>query len=380
MIIFVVFISAIFLRGLGNNVRNEPSSNRFLNDLNTTSAKQTFYSEYKSNFRHHKLGSDFKTAANTENRSITRTNIVITSSIDQKKALHEFDSMSVKLPQEDKITQSKTGSPSGNMVSKPVSTKSEPNFKTVATIHTTSKKEHIEEFFVPQIPLPGEEVFLVIESSNNSQKFVNCTPTNSTETCGETLEHAPQFEKTTMIKVVVLFVIAGLSFIGNIATLTSILRTGRQNTSTVYILLVQLAISDILVATFCLLADALWKITVQWHGGNALCKIVKFMQMFSLYLSTYILVLIGFDRLCAIKFPMARARAKYYVRNGIICIWIISAVFSSPQEVNTIVLESFSKSDKDPGSRYENSSTHPQGIQTCRMGFRSRDTTDPLMR
>ncbi|GIX67763.1 gonadotropin-releasing hormone receptor [Caerostris darwini] len=231
-------------------------------------------------------------------------------------------------------SRSKTGNKdNSNLVSNLESTKGETIFKPSAAVLSTAKKEQIEEYFAPQLPVPGDNIVLVAEISNVTQKNLNCTSTsqNASEPCVETLEHAPQFEQATLTKVVILFVIAGLSFIGNIATLTSILRTGRQNTSTVYILLVQLAISDLLVATFCLLTDALWKITVQWYGGNILCKAVKFMQMFSLYLSTYVLVLIGFDRLCAIRFPMARARAKHYVRNGIVCIWISSAVFSSPQ-------------------------------------------------
>ncbi|CAL1260785.1 unnamed protein product, partial [Larinioides sclopetarius] len=58
---------------------------------------------------------------------------------------------------------------------------------------------------------------------------------------------------------------------------------------------------------------------------------VKFMQMFALYLSTFVLVLIGFDRLSAVRFPMHRAHAKHHVKRGMACIWLISAIFSSPQ-------------------------------------------------
>ncbi|KAG8175393.1 hypothetical protein JTE90_018395 [Oedothorax gibbosus] len=191
----------------------------------------------------------------------------------------------------------------------------------------------IDDFFSPQMPLPSEEHFLVIPSNDSYQ---NCSINGTTEQCG--LEHAPVSVHSTLVKAVILLVMAGLSMVGNIATLYSIIKTGRQSASTVYILLVQLAVADLLVAVFCLMADAIWSITVQWYGGNALCKFFKFMQMFSLYLSTYVLVLIGFDRLCAIRFPMARLRAKFYVRNGIVLIWSLSAIFSSPQAVVFSVL------------------------------------------
>lgn len=186
----------------------------------------------------------------------------------------------------------------------------------------------IDNLFEPHIPLPSDEEYFPFINESYS---ANCTQTNSTSSCQESILNAPVLDETTIAKSVVLSFIAIFSYTGNIATITSILRTGRQNTSTVYMLLVQLTIADLLVTTFCILTDAIWMLTVQWYGGEFLCKMVKFMQMFSLYLSTFVLVLIGFDRLCAVRFPMARARAKKDVRKGIVCIWTLSALFSSPQ-------------------------------------------------
>lgn len=187
----------------------------------------------------------------------------------------------------------------------------------------------IENLFEPPMPLPSEEDYFPF--LNESLPQANCTLNNSTQTCQGIILNAPSLDQTSIVKSVFLSVIAVFSYTGNIATLTSILRTGRQASSTVYMLLVQLTIADLLVTTFCILTDAVWMLTVQWYAGNFLCKVVKFMQMFSLYLSTFVLVLIGFDRLCAVRFPMGRARAKKDVRKGIVCIWTISAVFSSPQ-------------------------------------------------
>ncbi|GIX88286.1 gonadotropin-releasing hormone receptor [Caerostris extrusa] len=157
----------------------------------------------------------------------------------------------------------------------------------------------------------------------------NCT-LNSTDPCDEPL-HAPQFENSTLIKGLILSSIAVFSFVGNVSTLVSIIKIGRLGSSTVYMLLSQLAIADLLVTLFCILAEGLWTLSVEWYGGNLLCKMVKFMQMFALYLSTFVLVLIGFDRLCAVRFPMHRAHAKTHVRRGIACIWILSGIFSTPQ-------------------------------------------------
>lgn len=182
--------------------------------------------------------------------------------------------------------------------------------------------DDIDKDLYSQIPLT-EELTLGYNITEG-----NCSVNDS---CGLLYPRAPTFQQSALTRVIVLLLIAIFSLIGNIATLSSILRTGRQGTSTVYMLLVQLAIADLLVSIFCILADALWTLSVQWYGGNILCKAVKFMQLFALYLSTFLLVLIGFDRLCAVRFPMRRARAKHHVRTGIVCVWTLSAIFSLPQ-------------------------------------------------
>ncbi|XP_054711175.1 gonadotropin-releasing hormone receptor-like [Uloborus diversus] len=191
-------------------------------------------------------------------------------------------------------------------------------------------QQELDDLFSPKVPFSDESLF----DGYLNFSICNCTEGNCTlnKTCGdENLPHAPVFEYHTLTKVVVLLLIAATSFVGNVATLTSIVRTSRQSTSTVYMLLLQLTVADLLVTIFCILAEAIWTLSVQWYGGNFLCKAVKFVQMFSLYLSTFILVLIGFDRLCAVRFPMRRAHARHHVKRGIIFVWALSAAFSLPQ-------------------------------------------------
>jgi len=45
--------------------------------------------------------------------------------------------------------------------------------------------------------------------------------------------------------------------------------------------------------------------TVQWYAGNFVCKLVKYLQLFGLYLSTYIVVVIAIDRCCAVLDPLS---------------------------------------------------------------------------
>lgn len=58
---------------------------------------------------------------------------------------------------------------------------------------------------------------------------------------------------------------------------------------------------------------------------------MKFAQMFGLYLSTYILVLIGLDRLMAVKFPLKIIDMGRKTRTRLIVAYSLSTIFSIPQ-------------------------------------------------
>lgn len=123
-------------------------------------------------------------------------------------------------------------------------------------------------------------------------------------------EHAPQLTDKVIIKVIVLGLMGFFSLVGNAATIWNIQknrasrRALRHSCSAIYTLILHLSVADILVTFFCIIGEALWSYTVAWLAGEAACKLVKIFQMFALYLSTNVLVLIGIDRWVAVKFPM----------------------------------------------------------------------------
>ena len=140
----------------------------------------------------------------------------------------------------------------------------------------------------------------------------------------------PTFNEMSLIKTIVLSVMFVISLIGNTATLVQMFRMRRRR-STINTLIMNLAVADLVVTFFCNVTDAVWASTVQWLAGNAMCKVVKFLQVFGLYLSTYIIVIISIDRCYAILDPMSRNSAPKRVRLLIILAWIFSALFSLPQ-------------------------------------------------
>ncbi|KAL1446353.1 hypothetical protein MTO96_028844, partial [Rhipicephalus appendiculatus] len=162
--------------------------------------------------------------------------------------------------------------------------------------------------------------------------YSNGTAAQSPTLCEEhcDLPSAPVFKHSSLIRVVVLCVIGALSLVGNSATLASIW-THRRRPSSLYMLLAHLSVADLLVTFFCVLAEAVWTWTVQWVAGNALCKLVKFLQVFALYLSTFILVVIAFDRFAAVRFPMRRASARRTAARMVSVAWSTAALLSLPQ-------------------------------------------------
>ena len=170
-------------------------------------------------------------------------------------------------------------------------------------------------------------VSVLAEEECDALRRLNHTLPNTTACLG----HAPEFTEESQVRTIVLGVMAVLSLVGNTATIVSIAREKRRSRSTVYTLIHHLSVADLFVTFACLTTEAVWTFTVQWFAGNFLCKFIKFMQMFSLYLSTFILVLIGVDRFTAVRYPMRRSDTQRHCSYSIIFVWVLSGVLSIPQ-------------------------------------------------
>ncbi|XP_034942993.1 gonadotropin-releasing hormone receptor [Chelonus insularis] len=168
----------------------------------------------------------------------------------------------------------------------------------------------------------------VQNDTNMSNQILNGSMFNLTH-----LEHAPSLTHRAFIKAIVLGVMAALSLVANATTIWSITKNRRkhQSYSAIYTLIFHLSIADLLVTIFCIAGEALWSYTVAWIWGNVTCKIFKFLQMFSLYLSTFVLVLIGVDRFVAVRYPMKSLNTSERCTKLVLITWIVSGLLSIPQ-------------------------------------------------
>ncbi|XP_014669368.1 PREDICTED: cephalotocin receptor 2-like [Priapulus caudatus] len=124
-----------------------------------------------------------------------------------------------------------------------------------------------------------------------------------------------------------------MAVVGNSCVLLA-LRLRRGKLSRMHYFIMHLSIADLFVAFFNTFPQLMWDITFRFQGGNFLCKFVKFVQVFSLYYSTYVLVVMAIDRFQAICRPLASmswTATKANLMAG--AALTLSAVISLPQVV-----------------------------------------------
>lgn len=104
-------------------------------------------------------------------------------------------------------------------------------------------------------------------------------------------------ESLAKIEITVLSVILIIAIVGNSLMLIALRRQLKfRPMSRMYFFMANLSIADLFVAFGNILPQLAWDITFRFQGNDLLCRIVKFLQVFVLYLSTYILTAMAIDR------------------------------------------------------------------------------------
>ena len=128
-----------------------------------------------------------------------------------------------------------------------------------------------------------------------------------------------EWDKDT--RIIILWVQIILGFIGGFAV-CGWLWYNRKRKSRVNVVMLHVTLSDLLVMVTTL-TQVIWEMVDRWWlAGDALCRIIKFYQSFSMMASSYMLVLLSIDRHQAIRSPLRDPPA---VSNTIInihaCYW-----------------------------------------------------------
>uniref|UniRef100_A0A3Q2YW75 Type II GnRH receptor n=1 Tax=Hippocampus comes TaxID=109280 RepID=A0A3Q2YW75_HIPCM len=144
---------------------------------------------------------------------------------------------------------------------------------------------------------------------------------------------APTFGAAARFRVgatALLFVVAAT---GNLALMASVcgVRSRRHSASRLRPLMVSLASADLMMTFVVMPLDVVWNATVQWYGGDALCKLLSFLKLLAMYASASALVVIGLDRHRAIVRPLRALSARWRNRRMLALAWSLSLLLAAPQ-------------------------------------------------
>ncbi|CAK9290605.1 unnamed protein product [Gordionus sp. m RMFG-2023] len=96
-------------------------------------------------------------------------------------------------------------------------------------------------------------------------------------------------------------------------------------------LLLNLCIADLFVAFLLIPLEISWRITVKWMAGDIACRLLMFVRIFGLYLSSFVLVCIAIDRYMSILHPLSVRYAERRQKGMMIACWVASFLCSLPQ-------------------------------------------------
>lgn len=138
-------------------------------------------------------------------------------------------------------------------------------------------------------------------------------------------------ERNCVIAYIILFCIGAP---GNLFVFISVGREiwrRQQMRSRIKVLIWHLATADLCVTFVVIPIEVFWRLTIQWYGGDALCKMAQFFRAFGLYLSSMIIICISLDRFFAIVFPLKVIGGMKRVRNMLCVAWGSAILFAAPQ-------------------------------------------------
>ncbi|XP_045215566.1 cephalotocin receptor 2-like [Mercenaria mercenaria] len=175
--------------------------------------------------------------------------------------------------------------------------------------------------------------------SNSTVVYVNVNVTdkndtdvtlfNRTNSCGTV--HDIGLHKSTRLAILYLtmiFGILGCALVLFWMTCNRKVSPGFNHLSRVNSFILNLTFADLLVILLAVFPQLIWEyVDREWSAGPVMCRLVKFLQSFSMMSSNYILVVIAIDRHQAIRAPLKESWPVWKMAGlG----WLIAALCSLP--------------------------------------------------
>ncbi|XP_036313685.1 vasopressin V1a receptor [Pipistrellus kuhlii] len=155
---------------------------------------------------------------------------------------------------------------------------------------------------------------------------------NATRGAGGDPPRDARDEELAKVEIAVLAVTFVVAVLGNSSVLLALHRTPRRKTSRMHLFIRHLSLADLAVAFFQVLPQLCWDITYRFRGPDGLCRVVKHLQVFAMFVSAYMLVVMTADRYIAVCHPLKTLQQPARrSRLMIAAAWALSFVLSTPQ-------------------------------------------------
>ncbi|XP_054837465.1 vasopressin V1b receptor [Eublepharis macularius] len=138
-------------------------------------------------------------------------------------------------------------------------------------------------------------------------------------------------EELAKAEIGVLAAILVVTMVGNLGVLLAMYRL-RKKMSRMHLFILHLGLTDLGVALFQVLPQMIWEVTYRFQGPDPLCRAVKYLQVLSMFASTYMLIAMTLDRYMAVCHPLRtlqQSSCQAYLMIGMT--WLLSCLLSLPQ-------------------------------------------------
>ncbi|NXX16208.1 V1BR protein, partial [Podargus strigoides] len=138
-------------------------------------------------------------------------------------------------------------------------------------------------------------------------------------------------EELAKAEIGVLATILAIATVGNVGVLLAMYRL-RKKMSRMHLFILHLGLTDLGVALFQVLPQMIWEVTYRFLGPDPLCRAVKYLQVLSMFASTYMLMAMTLDRYLAVCHPLRTLRQPSRQAYAMIAAtWLLSCLLSLPQ-------------------------------------------------
>lgn len=164
--------------------------------------------------------------------------------------------------------------------------------------------------------------------------FCNVTTNDTNSSCPPAQQYGRD-EFLAKFEQAVLGLILFMALFGNmVVIIVLLLRYRKRKLSRMQLFIIHLAIADISVGLCQVLPQLIMDITYRFDGNNFLCKLVKYLQVGTMYGSTYVLIMTALDRYMSICHPLtSQTWTSRRVHVMVLTAWTLSGLFSIPQLV-----------------------------------------------